>query len=50
MQSALQQANVPVQYMSYLGGHEYFGLSQKQVNVASVTDQINAYLLGTEHP
>jgi len=50
MQKALQQANVPVQYMSYLGGHEYATSSQKQVNVAGVNDQINAYLLGTEHP
>jgi acetyl esterase/lipase len=48
LQQELQSFNIPVQYISYDGGHEYAGLTQHQINV--IMDQINNFLVSYEQP
>jgi acetyl esterase/lipase len=44
----LQQAHIPVQYISYVGDHSYKGLNQGQKD--SIQGQIFAFLMAQEHP
>jgi acetyl esterase/lipase len=48
LQRALQRAGVAVQYLSYVGGHEFSGLSQAQQD--ALTLQILQFLMTQEHP
>jgi acetyl esterase/lipase len=48
LQRALEQNHVPVQYISYAGGHEFNGLSQQQQ--AIITARAIAFLSAREHP
>jgi len=48
LQQALQNLGIPVQYISYIGGHEYKGLTQGQIN--NIMAQVNAFLLSVEPP
>jgi acetyl esterase/lipase len=48
LQRALQRAGVPVQYVSYPGGHEFSGLNQQQQD--ALTLQILQFLAAQEHP
>ncbi len=48
LQQAFQNDNIPVQYISYDGGHEYKDLSQKQYDAILV--QINTFLISMEQP
>ncbi len=48
LQRALQQAQVPVSYHTYPGGHSFSQLSPQQLN--AVKRQIISYLTAQEHP
>ncbi len=48
LQAALQRNHVPVQYVSYNGGHGFSGLTQSQTNSILIT--IFKYLVAHEHP
>lgn len=48
LQTALTAKGVPVQYLSYDGGHEFSGLSQQQFE--AVILQIGFFLTAQEHP
>lgn len=48
LQQRLQQAHVPVQYISYQGDHAYQGLNQEQKD--GIQAQIFSYLASQEHP
>ncbi len=48
LQRALQQAQVPVSYNTYAGGHSFSELSQPQINAIRI--QIIAYLTAQEAP
>ncbi len=48
LQQALQRDNVPVSYLSYVGQHNFDGMTPQQVN--AITVQIIAYLTNREHP
>lgn len=45
---ALQQYKIPVQYISYNGGHSFYGLSGRQH--MSIYAQLYDYLIKLEHP
>ncbi|HEY7349580.1 MAG TPA: alpha/beta hydrolase [Ktedonobacterales bacterium] len=48
LQQKLQQATVPVSYMSYAGGHDFSGVAPQQLN--AIKRQIISYLTAQEHP
>ncbi|GAC1473467.1 MAG: hypothetical protein PVSMB5_24710 [Ktedonobacteraceae bacterium] len=48
LQQALQKNNVPVQYLSYQGGHTFHDLTRQQR--ATITAQELTFLIGSEHP
>ncbi len=48
LQAMLQHDHVPVQYISYVGGHGFLGLSETQK--AAIIKQIYMYLVAQEHP
>jgi acetyl esterase/lipase len=48
LRAALRAKGVPVQYLSYDGGHEFSGLSQQQFE--AVILQIGFFLTAQEHP
>jgi acetyl esterase/lipase len=48
LQRALQQAQVPVSYHTYPGGHSFSELSPQQLN--TIKRQIISYLMAQEHP
>jgi acetyl esterase/lipase len=48
LQQALQSDNIPVEYVSYDGGHGYSGLTQRQIDV--IMGQINTFLVSYEQP
>jgi dipeptidyl aminopeptidase/acylaminoacyl peptidase len=48
LQAALQRNHVPVQFISYVGGHSFLGLSAAQKN--AILLRIYAYLVAQEHP
>lgn len=48
LQKKLQQAQVPVQYISYMGGHGLSGLTQEQKD--TIQTQVVAFLTTQEHP
>ncbi len=48
LQQALLRNHVPVQYISYIGGHSFLHVSQQQI--ASIYGQEAAYLVAQEHP
>ena len=47
-QQALERAGVPVQSISYVGGHEFSGLSQSEVD--ALTRQAEDFLMAQEQP
>lgn len=48
LQQAFQNDGIPVQYISYIGGHEYSGLTQHQYDV--IMSQIQNFLNSFEQP
>jgi len=48
LQQALQRDNVPVSYLSYIGQHNFDGMTPQQIGAINV--QIIAYLTNQEHP
>lgn len=48
LQQALQRNHVPVQYISYNGGHSFLNMRQEQI--ATIFGQEAAYLVAQEHP
>lgn len=48
LRQALEQHHVPVQYLSYDGGHLFLGLSSKQAQ--AILARQYAYLIAQEHP
>ena len=48
MQSALQALHIPVQYISYDGGHGFNGLTKDQIN--AINTQIDTYLIAQLKP
>jgi acetyl esterase/lipase len=48
LQNKLQQAQVPVQYIGYVGGHGLSGLTQEQKD--TIQTQVVAFLIAQEHP
>jgi acetyl esterase/lipase len=46
LQQALQEADIPVHYISYTGGHEYFGSSSP----GTINLEIYQWLISVEHP
>lgn len=48
VQTDMQNAGVPVQYISFVGGHEFSGLRQAQVN--AIFAQIASWYAGILHP
>jgi acetyl esterase/lipase len=48
LQKRLQRAHIPVQYISFHGGHSFSGLDALQM--AEINDQLMAYLVAQEHP
>lgn len=48
LEQKLQQAHVPVQYISYKGDHAFSGLNQQQQNI--ISEQVDAYLTTQEQP
>jgi acetyl esterase/lipase len=48
LQQAFQNDGIPVQYISYIGGHEYSGLTQHQFDV--IMSQIQNFLNSFEQP
>ncbi|HLI07764.1 MAG TPA: alpha/beta hydrolase [Ktedonobacteraceae bacterium] len=48
LQQALLRNHVPVQYISYTGGHSFSHVSQQQIS--TIYGQETAYLIAQEHP
>ena len=48
LQQSLRQAHIPVQYLSYKGGHGLIGLDQQQKD--AIQAQILDFLIAQEHP
>jgi len=48
LQQKLEQAHVPVKYISYKGGHSFLGLGEQQKDAIQV--QIVDFLVAQEHP
>jgi acetyl esterase/lipase len=48
LQQALLRNRIPVQYISYNGGHSFLNMRQDQI--ASIFEQEAAYLVAQEHP
>jgi predicted esterase len=48
LQGDLQAAGVPNNLLWYVGGHAFNGLSLGQADM--IREQINAWLVGEEHP
>jgi acetyl esterase/lipase len=48
LQTALQRAHVPVQYITFPGGHAFLGLNDSQIQ--AILKQIYTYLVAQEHP
>lgn len=48
LQAALQKDHVPVQFISYVGGHAFLGLTAAQKD--AIYQQIYTYLVAQEHP
>lgn len=48
LQQDLQSANIPYDYLQYVGSHGFVGLTQGQANM--IQEQTNAFLVAQEHP